>query len=40
MEEGVRYCGNNISGTAKWTNVIGRDTFEGNSFIFTLRIDL
>ena len=37
---GVRYFGNNFSGTAEWTNVIGRDTFDGNNFLLTLRFDL
>ena len=37
---GIRYFGNNYSGTAEWTNVIGRDTFDGNNFLLTLRFDL
>lgn len=37
---GVRYFGDRISGTAEWTNVIGRDTFDSNNFFITLRMDL
>jgi len=36
---GVRYFGDQYSGTFEWTRTYGRDTFDADSFLFTLRAD-
>ena len=36
---GVRYFGARYSGTFEWTRTFGRDTFDADSLLFTLRAD-
>jgi len=37
---GLRLYDNGVSGTLEWTKVIGRDSFDSDTFMFTLRADI
>ncbi len=36
---GVRWFGDQYSGSLEWTRTVGRDTFDADSFVFSLRAD-
>lgn len=37
---GLRIYDNGVSGVLEWTKVIGRDSFDSDTFMFTLRADI